>query len=74
MTDTPGGSISDYRTKLRAADNVLATRQNYVDLYADARLADATNTTYFVDNVHCTTAGYAVVARLIQTRLLAGLF
>ena len=44
-----------------------------VDLAADSRLADSTDTTYFTsDGVHLMDAGYAVVGELVQTAM-AGL-
>ncbi len=43
-----------------------------VDLAADARLADASNSTYWqTDGVHPKPAGYAVIADLVRARLSA---
>lgn len=40
------------------------------DLWADTRLQDATDTTYFnVDKVHLTAAGYAIVAEIVVTAI-----
>jgi lysophospholipase L1-like esterase len=43
-----------------------------IDLGADARLQDATNTTYFNDKLHLKDAGYAVVAGLVKAKIDAG--
>lgn len=40
-----------------------------VDLAADSRLQDPTNTTYFADNLHPTNAGYGVIASLFAPAL-----
>ncbi len=41
----------------------------FVDLGADARLQDYANASYFVDGIHLTAAGYAVVQGLVQAGL-----
>lgn len=45
-----------------------------IDLAADARLSDSTNTTYYAaDTVHLTQAGYAVVASLVAPAIVGSL-
>jgi lysophospholipase L1-like esterase len=75
MTITP-------RTVFTAPQNALVAqfndwlRSNYttyathlVDLAADTRLDDPNDATYYDDGIHMTTAGYAVVAELIQAEV-----
>lgn len=60
--------IADFNTWLRA--NYTAYATDLVDLAADARLSDPTNTTYFdADQIHLKSAGYSVVAELVQATL-----
>lgn len=76
MTTIPRGPFSagqdailaDFNTWLRANYSTYAT--DLVDLAADARLSDPTNTTYFnADQIHLNSTGYGVVADLIKTAL-----
>lgn len=71
-----GDNPAQFNTKLSEANTWL--RANYdtfadelVDVAADSRLSDYTNTTYFSDGTHLTTAGYAVVAELVRNKLIA---
>jgi lysophospholipase L1-like esterase len=71
-----GDTISSYNAKLLAADtwlkaNYATFADAFVDIRADSRLNDYTNTTYYYDGIHFKDAGYAVVAALGQTKLLA---
>lgn len=55
----------DFNAWLRTNYSTYAT--HLVDLAADSRLQDTSNTTYFDgDGIHLTAAGYAVVAELIE--------
>jgi lysophospholipase L1-like esterase len=69
QTTSFGDNVSQFNTKLNNANTWL--RANYtsfaegiVDVAADSRLSDYTNTTYFFDGTHLTAAGYGVVAEL----------
>lgn len=73
VIDTNPIGFSD---EIRLAANALIRAEagangcSVIDLAADARLATRTNTTYFhSDEVHLTTAGYAVVAALVFAAL-----
>lgn len=74
MTHTPN--------TLYWAKNAILTNVNIVirssgvadvvnDLRADSRLQDPTDTTYFNDGVHLKNAGYAVVAEIVKSNLVA---
>lgn len=76
MTTIPRGPFSagqdailaDFNTWLRANYSTYAT--DLVDLAADARLSDPTNTTYFnADQIHLNSTGYGVVAELVKAAL-----
>lgn len=59
----------DFNAWLRTNYSTYAT--HLVDLAADSRLQDTSNTTYFdADGVHLTAAGYAVVAELFFARVV----
>lgn len=65
LTDAKIAEANGYIRAEAAAQGVTV-----IDLAADARLSDDTNTTYFDgDQVHLTTAGYGVVAALVKTAL-----
>lgn len=69
------GSSGATTTTITAINTLIRTNwatfaDAIADLAANANLSDSTNTTYFqADNVHLTTAGYGVVAGLVQTAL-----
>lgn len=67
-----GGSQQTIRTGVNTwlASNFSGFADQMVDLAADARLSDFTNTTYFnADQTHLTTTGYGVVAELIKPKI-----
>jgi lysophospholipase L1-like esterase len=60
--------VNNFNTWLRANYTTYAT--HLVDVAADSRLSNASNTTYYdADGVHMNTAGYAVVAQLVATAI-----
>ena len=60
--------LADFNTWLRANYSTYAT--HLVDLAADSRLSDPTNTTYYnADQIHLNTTGYGVVAELVKAAL-----
>jgi PKD repeat protein len=72
-----GGGVANFDTR-RAALNTLLTdnwdefADAYVDLWADSRFQDATNTTYFQgDLVHITAAAQVIVKDAIKTAVQA---
>ncbi len=67
---TPGAYAADSITVNNDIIANYATYANdYIDIRADSRLNDSTNTTYVVDGIHLTLAGYSVVAELVRNKL-----
>lgn len=71
-----GDSISAYNAKLTSANTWLRANwtsfaDGIVDIAADSRMDDYTDSTYFSDGIHYTNAGYGVAAELGQTVLLS---
>lgn len=69
------GVPGDYETR-RVALNALINANSagadaVVNLDADSRLTDPADATYFADRLHLTTAGYAVVAALVQPAIVS---
>lgn len=61
------------RLEVNSHIRTTATHNGYIDLTADARLSDPTNSTYYlVDEFHINEAGNAVVAELVLAKLVAG--
>lgn len=77
FTMLPFGTVAAHETE-RQAFNVLV-RANWAtfsdaiaDIAADSRIGDSgdqNDTTYFADKIHCTDAGYAIVAGIAKTAI-----
>lgn len=69
VTLMPSTNLTAGQEVIRLAVNThirsLAAYDYVADLVTDSRLNDASNATYFSDGLHCTAAGYAVMAGVI---------
>ena len=64
-------SLGQNNTRLALNSLILASASYdaVADLAADSRLADGSNTTYFSDGLHPTTAGAAAIADVVEATL-----